>query len=665
MARNKSLYVTLAMKDKLSQGINRARTSINNFATSTSAASGKVKTTMNNMKTGVKNAMKSVEKAFHEKTGNKFVKMFDGAKVGLKNFQRNVKRTVNNIKKDFNNMVQNVKTTVTNGFSNLGNKAVSGLKGLAAAGAGAATAAIGAGMAEGMSYETYRVQLQTATKDTEKTAKLMSSAIQLANKTPFETGTMVEATSKFESMGLSAEKWLSITADMAGATSKDVIQATEAIIDAVASGEFERLKEFGIKKDSLAGFDASGALVDQNAMVDSLMSQMQDRFKGGAEALSQTTKGMWSTVTGVFKNGMAKVVGVMDNGEVRSGSILEGFKQKIQKLGDTLVKWQQNGTFERIGKAIEKMGQIAKNVFTKIVNIGKQLFNQLAPYVVQAFSTIKEVINNIVTSDAFAKTINVIKTVFEEAKMIFDVVVYKVKEVWNTLKETGVIQNIISLMQTIYNVAATIFPYIITAIGTVIQWAIDLAGNIIQAVATVWQGLRDGVLQFCEWWWNLFSGLGEFLSIFINGIATGFSGLWEGLKNGVKGFCNFFIRGINACIKGINRLFSFTVPDWIPVIGGKSFAVNIPTIPEFATGTSYHRGGLARINEGGRGEIVNLPNGSQVIPHQLSKQMLSGNNNDSINININIGGNVYGEQDLVNRVGSQIAQRVKLAITNV
>lgn len=46
-------------------------------------------------------------------------------------------------------------------------------------------------------------------------------------------------------------------------------------------------------------------------------------------------------------------------------------------------------------------------------------------------------------------------------------------------------------------------------------------------------------------------------------------------------------------------------------------------IPGFATGTSYAPGGLAEINERG-GEIVNLPRGSQVIPHSLSKQIIQG-----------------------------------------
>lgn len=136
--------------------------------------------------------------------------------------------------------------------------------------------------------------------------------------------------------------------------------------------------------------------------------------------------------------------------------------------------------------------------------------------------------------------------------------------------------------------------------------------------------------------------------------------LWDNLKTWVGDFANFFIRKINGCIEGLNSLFTFKMPDFL---GGKEFGLDIKQIPEFATGTSYHRGGLARINEGGRGEIVNLPNGTQVVPNSISKQ--SAGSSATVTVPITIQGNVYGDRELVDRVGGMIAQRVKLAIGNV
>ncbi|MDE6729464.1 MAG: hypothetical protein K2J71_01650, partial [Oscillospiraceae bacterium] len=47
---------------------------------------------------------------------------------------------------------------------------------------------------------------------------------------------------------------------------------------------------------------------------------------------------------------------------------------------------------------------------------------------------------------------------------------------------------------------------------------------------------------------------------------------------------------------------------------------DMPEIPQFAHGVDNFGGGYAIINENNRGELVNLPDGSQVIPHDISEQ---------------------------------------------
>lgn len=74
--------------------------------------------------------------------------------------------------------------------------------------------------------------------------------------------------------------------------------------------------------------------------------------------------------------------------------------------------------------------------------------------------------------------------------------------------------------------------------------------------------------------------------------------------DGLKTIVNLAITGLNNLIEGLNL---------IP-------GVDIPEIPYLANGTDNFAGGFARINEGGRGELVSLPNGTQVIPHDISKR---------------------------------------------
>ena len=85
--------------------------------------------------------------------------------------------------------------------------------------------------------------------------------------------------------------------------------------------------------------------------------------------------------------------------------------------------------------------------------------------------------------------------------------------------------------------------------------------------------------------------------------------LWEGIKaafgllmNVVKAPFNFIIAGVNAMINGLNAL-SITVPDWVPLIGGKQFGFNIPTVPSLETkaggpGHNVTETGVAEVHKG-------------------------------------------------------------------
>ena len=81
-----------------------------------------------------------------------------------------------------------------------------------------------------------------------------------------------------------------------------------------------------------------------------------------------------------------------------------------------------------------------------------------------------------------------------------------------------------------------------------------------------------------------------------------------------------------------------------------------------ATGTNYFEGGLTHVNEAG-GEIMNLPNGTQIIPHDISQKMASGGGNN-VTVNVNISGNVIDDGNFIDRIGQTISDRVSLALAN-
>ena len=108
---------------------------------------------------------------------------------------------------------------------------------------------------------------------------------------------------------------------------------------------------------------------------------------------------------------------------------------------------------------------------------------------------------------------------------------------------------------------------------------------------------------------------------------------------------------VDSMAKGLSNISK------VKLFGGD----NAEKPPTHATGSAYFAGGLTRINEGGRGEIVNLPNGSQIIPHDKAQAQ----NKYVINNSITIQGNLIGNDEFVNIVGEKITQRVQMALDNI
>lgn len=130
----------------------------------------------------------------------------------------------------------------------------------------------------------------------------------------------------------------------------------------------------------------------------------------------------------------------------------------------------------------------------------------------------------------------------------------------------------------------------------------------------------------------------------ITPVSNFFENLWSGLKSGVKTVGNFFINVANGVIRGINKLIaglnkiSFSIPSWVPVIGGKSWGFNIKSIgeiPMLANGGKVLNGGMAIVGEAGA-EMLSVQNGQAVV------RPLTSSNTRSAGITINMNNTFNG-----------------------
>jgi hypothetical protein len=89
----------------------------------------------------------------------------------------------------------------------------------------------------------------------------------------------------------------------------------------------------------------------------------------------------------------------------------------------------------------------------------------------------------------------------------------------------------------------------------------------------------------------------------LEGMKDIFDGVWRAIVAAFKGFINIIITGINTLITGLNKIH-FSVPDWVPGLGGMSWGIDIPKIPMLAKGGIIDSPTLAMIGEGAEAEAV-------------------------------------------------------------
>ena len=482
--------------------------------------------------------------------------------------------------------------------------------GTAAAGVTAALAAK-TGLSEAMDLEGYRLQLETATKDTQKASEIMQYAINLANKTPFEGGELVEGAAKFETMGMAAQKWLPLAGDMAAATNKSFDQATEALIDA-QNGELERLKEFGITKAKIveqgekmfAGVQLvnnKGQIVNQEKFNEALISLMQERFGGGMEKQATTMKGLWSTVTGVTKSALATITGIATDGSIRSGSALDMLKDKVQLLAGKLEEWQQNGTLDRIAQQFDQ--GLAR---------GAELVGNAFQWVLDHGDTIKRWVVGLGTALALVKVAQFASGVMNAVKTV---------KLFATTVGTIVATNPVVLAI----VAAIAAISLLVANWDKVK---AKAGELWDGIKTVFGGIKDSIV-------GAFNSAKEAVGSFFSWIGDKLSALDGAIES---------VPVIGSIYRGIKGAGS-----WV-----------IDKVTGHATGTSYFPGGWTRVNERG-GEIMRLPGGTQIIPHDVSRRMVGGT---TVQVYVTVQGNVIGNQAYAESLGETIAQKLLRALRN-
>ncbi|WP_206672887.1 hypothetical protein, partial [Parasutterella excrementihominis] len=73
-----------------------------------------------------------------------------------------------------------------------------------------------------------------------------------------------------------------------------------------------------------------------------------------------------------------------------------------------------------------------------------------------------------------------------------------------------------------------------------------------------------------------------------------------------------WIAKMTEWVDRLNSL-SVTIPSWVPIVGGQTWGLNLPTIPMLAKGGTITGAGSVLVGENGP-EILNVGRGASVVP---------------------------------------------------
>ncbi len=284
----------------------------------------------------------------------------------------------------------------------------SSMKSFGVLAAGAGTAAAGIFALREMTpilaeFDRLNASLKTVTGSMQNAEVASAFLRRFATETPYELKDVTEAFIQLKSMGLDAsEASLRSYGNTAAAMGKPIMQFIEAVADA-ATGEFERLKEFGIKASvqndkvtfsfkgtsttikneagaitaylqKIGNTDFATGMADQMHTIDGSLSNLKDAFSnfvdyignlGVRDVLMKSFAGVTEFIQGVQK----QINALVGSGQTAA---IDAYEIRIKRLADQIDDKRERLKTPLVGSLLANPDSIARDEQT-LANMTAQL----------------------------------------------------------------------------------------------------------------------------------------------------------------------------------------------------------------------------------------------------------------------------------------------------
>lgn len=297
---------------------------------------------------------------------------------------------------------------------------------------------------------------------------------------------------------------------------------------------------------------------------------------------------------GSLLSGALPIVGVI-SGIIAVVSILTdkfgGLDKIVQRVfGDTglekftVFKDALLGLFEDggVAKALQPLQESITNLFGEnagaafggITTILQSVMGVIGQLVTFSQTTVRPIIEGIFSFITQTVVPVILQTITAAAPSIASIISGVGSVVMTVAQIIGeAIQFLMPIIQTVITVLMHIGQVVVPAVLAAIGVFAEGISSAINGVKTIF----EGVINFIT---GVFSGNWRMAW---EGVKSIFVGIFDTLGALFKTPINAVIALINKAIAGINSL-GITIPDWVPLLGGKSFSINIPEIPMLARG---------------------------------------------------------------------------------
>ena len=302
-----------------------------------------------------------------------------------------------------------------------------------------------------------------------------------------------------------------------------------------------------------------------------------------------------------FRGAIMDTVGVLGKSfKTVLSALLPVLTQIAQVIGTTIAS-----TLQQLAPVIAQYVTMIGELWAQLAPMIAQLITELAPVITLIIENVSQIVSTLLPPiisimQAIMDAIEALMpTIMSVLSTVIDVVSSIIETITPIVAFVGdIINDVVATISPIISHVANIISQVAAKISPIASTVAGVFNNIFSTVSGIMSKVGTAVTNVFTSIKSAWSGLTGFVSGVFNGIGSAV----ETLVNQVKGFINGVIGGINAAIGLINKLPG----------------VEISKIPELAHGTDNWQGGFAYMNEGGRGELTYLPNGAQVIPHDLS-----------------------------------------------